>query len=217
MDAPDNEIARELSPGEQLLWEGYPPLGFRLYASDALIIPFSLVWGGMAVYSWAWEMNIGTSFLAQLMTLPFVVVGFYLLIGRFFVDKWQRECTVYAVTNERLIIVYGLLRRNVKSYNLETLSDFSFNDYGGGKGLIIFGHGWMYDRVHFWVQAGMGVQGMAPSLDLSENAREVYALIREAQRAARRSEANIVREAAMGVQPPRRHDEGIRDLGEPNR
>ena len=40
----DDEIRPELSPTEQLLGVGRPPLGLRLCINDLALIPFSLVW-----------------------------------------------------------------------------------------------------------------------------------------------------------------------------
>jgi hypothetical protein len=52
--APQNEIAQALDSGESLIWSGAPRKGLVLRSSDAYMIPFSLLWGGFAVF---WEVG----------------------------------------------------------------------------------------------------------------------------------------------------------------
>ena len=85
-NSPTSGIERELSAGERLLWSGQPRRGVRLRSSDAFTIPFSLLWCGFAIF---WEASVvtkGAPFSFMLWGIPFVVVGFYIVFGRFFVD-----------------------------------------------------------------------------------------------------------------------------------
>jgi hypothetical protein len=75
-----------LMRGERVVWEGRPPGGFMLTATDGLMIPFSLLWGGFALF---WNISVwsmGAPLFFRLWGLPFLLVGFYMVIGRFFVD-----------------------------------------------------------------------------------------------------------------------------------
>ncbi len=71
--------------------------------------------------------------------IPFVLVGLYIVLGRFIVDAMNRAKTFYGVTNERIIIITGLFFREVKSLNLRTLTDVSLSERGDGSGTITFG------------------------------------------------------------------------------
>src|SRR4051794_20349416 len=97
-------IQRHLASDEQVIWSGRPSQGFLLRPGDALTIPFSILWAGFAFF---WEAGVVGShapLLFSLFGVPFVLAGLYITIGRFFYDAHQRSQTVYALTNERVII-----------------------------------------------------------------------------------------------------------------
>jgi len=175
-------VGAELSSNEKLLWSGHPRLGLMLRSDDALLIPFSLMWGGFAIF---WEATViahGAPVLFTLFGVPFVLVGLYHIFGRFLVDARQRQRTFYGVTTERIIIISGLLERRVKSLSLDTLTDLSMTERANGAGVITFGPN---PPRYFWHSAaswpGMGLAEF-PSFELADKARHVYEIIRSAQR-----------------------------------
>ncbi|HEX3508972.1 MAG TPA: hypothetical protein VHW94_11325, partial [Candidatus Dormibacteraeota bacterium] len=101
-----------LQPGEGVLWTGSPN-PHRLFSSkDFFLVPFSLMWGGFAIF---WEASVlafgrganqAPVFFA-LWGIPFVVVGQYFIWGRFLFKRWDRRRTIYAVTNQRVIVLRG--------------------------------------------------------------------------------------------------------------
>jgi len=175
------EVRRELSPGEQVLWSGRPRQGLVLRGSDAFAIPFSLFWCGFAIF---WEHGVVTSnapAFFMLWGIPFVLIGLYMFIGRFFFDARQRARTFYAVTPERILIVSGVFSRKVKSLNLSTLSDISLTEGRNGVGEITFGPqnsspSFFGNSVWPWTQQ------QSPRFDLVTGAKSVYEKIRGAQR-----------------------------------
>jgi hypothetical protein len=176
-------LRRELAPAEKMLWFAQPRQGLVLRAVDAFLIPFSLLWGGFAIF---WEVSVmvvGAPVFFPLFGAMFVVIGLYLILGRFFVDARQRTRTYYAVTNERVIIVSSLLSRSVKSIDLRTLGEMSLSERRDGSGTIVFGGTSPFD----WMSGGMagwpGIQGrQASRFELIPDVRLVYETIRGAQR-----------------------------------
>lgn len=182
IELPD-DIRRELAPGEQVLWSGRPRQGLVLRGSDVFAIPFSLLWCGFAVF---WEYSVLTSnapFFFRLWGIPFVLVGLYMVLGRFFVEARQRMRTFYAVTTERVVIVSGLFARKVKSLNLAALTDLSLTEGRNGVGSISFGP--QNALASFFGNSSWpGTPAQSPQLELVSEARSVYEKIRNAQRHA---------------------------------
>ena len=183
MPLPDNTIVQHLDRGERLLWSDRPRSGIRLRAQDLFLVPFSLLWGGFAIF---WEASViskGAPLFFMLWGIPFVCVGLFLIFGRFFFDAHNRARTFYGVTNERIIIVSGIFSQQTKSLSLRTLTDLSLTQRNDGSGTITFGPGTALNG--FFPAGGWPGAGRyaPPSFDLIERAKEVYDIIRQAQRA----------------------------------
>ena len=127
-----------LGSDERLLWSGQPRQGVILRGSDVLAIPFSLMWGGFAIF---WEYQVLTSkapgFFA-LWGIPFVAMGLYMVIGRFIYDARKRAATKYSVTNERVVIEINLFGGKITSLDLRNLTDLSLEIDKVGNGTIYF-------------------------------------------------------------------------------
>ena len=142
-------------------------------------IPFSLLWGGFACF-WEWSaFQSGAPVFFRLWGLPFVLIGLYLVAGRFFVDAFLRSKTCYALTTERAIIVRGGFTNRTTSLQLRALADVSLVESPGGVGTITFGTavpwwagspGWPGSRYRF-----------APSFDSIADVRKVYDTLRRVQ------------------------------------
>lgn len=178
------ELERELSVSEQILWSGQPKHGLRLRAADAFMIPFSLLWAGFAVF---WESGVissGAPLLFILWGIPFLCIGVYITVGRFFVDAALRAKTWYGVTTERILIITGLFNRTVKSLPLRTLPELALEQRRDGSGTITFGSSIPFAN---WYRGfawpGME-QRMSPAFEMIADAKAVYEIIRQAQRMA---------------------------------
>jgi len=178
-----DKFSDELNPGERIIWSGQPQQGFILRPADIFMIPFSLLWGGFAFF---WEFMVvseGAPLFAMFWGIPFVLVGLYMIVGRFFFDRAQRSKTYYALTNERAIIISGVFNQNTKMLDLKKLPEINISTKGNGKGTITFGAShpmaWMYAGNSF---PNMGRYQIAPSFEMIEDARTVYQHIKRLQR-----------------------------------
>lgn len=173
----------ELNIGEKVIWSGQPQQGIILRSSDVFMIPFSLMWGGFAVF---WEFTAitgGAPFFFWLWGIPFILAGFYMIIGRFFFDYVQRKKTYYALTNERVIIISGISNQNTKSLDISKLPEININTKSSGKGTITFGPihpmSWMYAGSGY---PNMGRYNISPSFELIEDVNTVYQHIKRLQK-----------------------------------
>jgi hypothetical protein len=179
----DSLIRQEVGLQEKLLWSGQPGRGLALRSGDIIMIPFSMVWGGFAIFWESIAIRSNAAFM-WLWGIPFVLVGLYMIVGRFFVDAWQRERTTYGVTSERIIIISNFINRKVKSVNLRSLPEMTLDQKSDGSGTITFG---AVDKVLRWDPngvAGRRSRSVSPRFEMLEDAKKVYEIIREAQRRA---------------------------------
>ncbi len=174
-----------LSKDEQIIWSGRPKQGLLLRSSDVFLIPFSLLWGGFALFWEGGVLSSGAPFFFILWGIPFVLMGIYITVGRFFVDAYVRQKTYYGLTKDRAIIVSGLFQQSVKSLTLRTLSDVTISERMDGRGTITFGHnGDMFGfSSAFGNSSWPGAKKQAPpAFEAITDARLVYDYIRDAQR-----------------------------------
>jgi hypothetical protein len=181
-------IQQELDPGERLLWAGMPKQGTIFRGSDVFMIPFSLLWGGFAIFWETMALQIPSEepgaigFVFPLFGIPFVLIGLYMIIGRFFYDAKKRAKTFYGLTDQRALIVSDLFSKSVKSLNLKTMSDVSLSEKPNGHGTIVFGQ----ENQMMSMFMGGGFPGMVgsmtPKFELIENAKQVYNQLRAQQK-----------------------------------
>jgi hypothetical protein len=169
-----------LLPGERPLWTGRPQLGIRLRWADLYLIPFSLLWGGFAIFWNVLVWTTGAPVFFTLFGLPFLVAGLYLIAGRFLHDALLRSSLLYAVTNRRVIVLRTRFRRRLRSAELGYLPTLEFDEHPGGRGTLRF----TVDPVPpvFARSGGWGTwapaSGKGLVFDRIEQPRPVYDLIR---------------------------------------
>jgi len=171
----DSALRGYLQTGERLKWTGAPAQGFRTSPQDLFMIPFSLLWGGFAIY---WESSVlssGAPGFFDLWGIPFVAVGLYMIFGRFIVDAWVRSRTIYGVTDRRALLLRRAFGETLNAVPLD--QNVRLRAEANGVGSIEFGQPTsMFSgnrNSGFWTPA------LAPGVRFIgiDNVRDVYRLV----------------------------------------
>jgi hypothetical protein len=176
--------ATQTLEGEHVVWSGQPRQGLVFTGRDLFLVPFSLMWGGFAVF---WEVSvlkIPAPAVFWLWGIPFVVIGLYLIAGRFIVDAWLRRRTRYVLTNRRILITRSAPFGSTTSLFLDRLPEVQLRERANGRGTLRFG-----PSTSYWGRdAAFGL--WSPALDPTpqfigiENARDVFDQIQRSIRNA---------------------------------
>ena len=187
----ESVIQTELTPDERIHWVGKPDPSVIFASSDLFAIPFSLMWGGFAIF---WEYNAisipskmhtggnpGSYFgyIFPLWGIPFVGMGLYMIFGRFFYKAWKKTKTTYAVTNKRVIVVTQGFSQQVQAQFLDQIPQISKSTGSNGVGSLTFGNlgfGGMYANSRLSFFGSRYNQGILGFYDIHD-AESVYQLI----------------------------------------
>lgn len=122
-----------------MLWSGVPKRFPIFTPMDRVLVPFSVLWCGFAIF---WTINAVGMAGVGLFTLPgmlFIVIGLYLVVGRLIVRAVGLRRTHYVVTDQRVIIIGGFPRMRERSSYLSELSPPVVAVRADGTGSIEFG------------------------------------------------------------------------------
>jgi hypothetical protein len=144
----ENIFREELLPDEKIAWSAQPDRASLFSKSDFYLIPFSILWGGFAIF---WEISVlqivpGSEdagivgLVFPLFGIPFVVIGLYFMVGRFWYKSKKKEHTYYALTNKRILILTDFLGRKFQAIYLNTVPTIQKTIRSNGMGNLIFGN-----------------------------------------------------------------------------
>jgi hypothetical protein len=177
----ERDITRELRQEERLLWTGQPAPGIRFRRADAIVIPFSLLWAGFAI---SWEAGVlsqDAPLFFALFGVPFVLVGAYITVGRFFFDAYRRSRLAYALTTQRIIFLRTLGGRTVDSFDLMGISQITVQEHRDRTATIAFGPtAGLYSSFKGAGWPGLG-RYLPPRFECVANGRDVYDRIMRAK------------------------------------
>ena len=148
-DSLESVFQSELMNGERVYWSGQPDPSVVFNSSDIYMIPFSLMWGGFAIF---WESSVlgivklgnravhGAPGFFVLWGIPFVLMGLYMIFGRFFYKVWKKKRTYYAVTDKRILLVVQTASRQVQAQFLNQIPVINKSVGSNGVGNLVFGN-----------------------------------------------------------------------------
>jgi len=90
--------------GEPLLWSGRPDPRVLFGRGDLLLVPFTVLWGSFAVFWNVMVWRTHAPIFLRLWGIPFLLVGLYVIIGRFFIKRNRKRRLEYALTRSRALI-----------------------------------------------------------------------------------------------------------------
>jgi uncharacterized membrane protein len=129
-------VERHLAAGEWIEWIGRPDPSKHFNRGDVFLVPFSLLWGGFAIFWEAAAIKSGGPFFI-VWGFAFVLVGLYMIGGRFIYKQRRRRRTTYAVTNRRTLRIVERARgETVDARYLRSLSSVSTHVGSDGHGTI---------------------------------------------------------------------------------
>ena len=173
-------FAGRLLARETMRWSGRPRQGLMLTARDAFLIPFSMLWGGFAIFWEAEALLTNAPWFMALWGVPFVVVGLFIIFGRLPFDAWLRRRVFYALTDRRVLILRESPWGSFKAVALDRLSDATLTEGSGGRDTIRFA-----PPTALWGGVGNGASFWLPALDPTaqflgiDDVRRVFAMVQE--------------------------------------
>lgn len=177
-------IRPHLRPGERVLWEGRPDVRAYSLRGAWFLVPFSLLWGGFAIF---WEYQVirgGAPWFFAVWGVPFVGIGLYMIFGRLLVARREARNTAYGITDQRVIILGGAVRQTLTELDLRDLPMAQLEDQGRGLGTITFGGQLGLMRLPpGWPM--MGMYARPPAFASIPDASRVFAMLQDAKAEAR--------------------------------
>jgi hypothetical protein len=185
MNPLDDPIANYLLKGESVAWRGRPKQGLMLMPRDGLLIPFSLLWGGFAIFWEVTALNGKAPGFFPLFGVPFVLIGLFLIFGRFLLDASLRSRTLYALTDRRVLIARSGPWRSFNAINLDRLPEATLVESAEGRGTIRFGQPPQYWGANRNGSFGSWIPALDPTPQFLaiDDARRVFAAVQDRSQA----------------------------------
>jgi hypothetical protein len=126
----------ELLEDEKILWIGKPDTKFILEKGDIFLALLGLLCAGCGLFVLNSFITLG--YISIFIGIFFVLVGLYLLFGRYHNNNYEKKRTFYAVTNQRVLIITYIFTKNVIAKFINQIPVLIKNVRKDGIGTIQF-------------------------------------------------------------------------------
>ena len=174
----DDTFRGRLLSGERILWTGQPKRGLMFAPRDILLVPFSLLWCGFAIFWESMAFADGAPGFFPLWGAMFVCIGLYFVAGRFIVDAWIRSGISYALTDQRILILRSSPFAKFIAVDVRNAASIDLSERSDGSGTIRFGQAQP-------MSGNRGMSSWSPALDPTpqfigiKDVRRVFDLIQK--------------------------------------
>ncbi len=159
-----DKIKHHMVNGEELLWSGQPDARKIFTISDIIIIPITaIIFTAVLLTEISFVLDIvinnDSSMISNIVkvffVLLFLLVSFYITLGRFVYKKYRKKKTLYAVTNKRIIIIKMGVKEEVTYRVINQISTMTISLGKKGIGSIRFNQHSTYYK--FYENTGLDV------------------------------------------------------------
>ena len=155
--------------GDRVLWKGRPEKGITMRPDELVTIPFGIFFTLFALFWISMAMQAGGIF--ALFGVPFVLVGLYMVGGRFIINELMKKNTAYVITDKAIIRKRG---SRVNVWYGRDLSDMQVFSHKNGTTSFMFST----VQVHYNRRRGMsthlyGIENVRDAKDVSEAIKQI--------------------------------------------
>ena len=159
-----------IGPSDRVLWKGRPEKGITIRPDELVTIPFGAFFTLFALFWISMAIQAGPF---ALFGIPFVLVGIYLLGGRFIVNEYMKKRTAYVITDKAIIRKRG---SRVDIWYGRDLSNMQVYSHKNGTTSFIF------TTVHVHPGARHGTTTRYFGIENVRDARDVSEAIKQIER-----------------------------------
>ena len=150
-----SEVGRQMRSDEKPRWIGYPMPGKYALKQGIPMFLFAIPWTGFSASFEVGAIRSGSAF-ALLWGVPFVIIGLRLLASPLW-EYWRARRTIYVVSDQRVLILGGLLRPSTQSFAPSDIGPLDVDAADDGSGSVIFSEhrtrdaegGWNVEKIGF--------------------------------------------------------------------